>query len=35
MEDILNMLQEFFVKYKNLTVYPYPKKYIREYYGLS
>ena len=34
-DEILGMLKEFFVRYKNITVYPYPKKYIREYYKHS
>jgi len=32
--EILEMMKEFFVRYKNLTIMPYPRKYIREYYGV-
>jgi len=32
--EILEMMKEFFVNYKRLTIMPYAKKYIMEYYKL-
>ena len=33
-DEILDMLKEFYIRYKNITVFPYPRKYIREYYKI-